>query len=208
MIGFLLGLILVLVNVSLKSFASPVLSSVALVTLLAWLTRGLHLDGLGDTFDGLGAGGDRERMLSVMDDSHTGAFRCDCDRFAVVLQNPRNREHGHRALARVARRAGPRPLGDGAAGLPFQSGKGGTGFDFNRSLVERNIFSSPRCVTLLLVAAILRGTGVFMMAWVAVFSLASKNYFHRRLGGVTGDTFGAVGELSETSVIRFLGFGR
>ena len=74
MIGFLLGLTLVLVNVSLKSFASPVLSSVALVTLLAWLTRGLHLDGLGDTFDGLGAGGDRERMLRVMDDSHTGAF--------------------------------------------------------------------------------------------------------------------------------------
>ena len=37
-IGFLLGLTLVLVNVSLKSFASPVLSSVALVTLLAWLT--------------------------------------------------------------------------------------------------------------------------------------------------------------------------
>ena len=74
MIGFLLGLTLVLVNVSLKSFASPVLSSVALVTLLALLTRGLHLDGLGDTFDGLGAGGDRERMLRVMDDSHTGAF--------------------------------------------------------------------------------------------------------------------------------------
>jgi adenosylcobinamide-GDP ribazoletransferase len=38
------------------------------------LTRGLHLDGLGDTFDGLGAGGDRERMLRIMDDSHTGAF--------------------------------------------------------------------------------------------------------------------------------------
>ena len=73
-IGFLLGLTLVVVNVSLKSFASPVLSSVALVTLLAWLTRGLHLDGLGDTFDGLGAGGDREHMLRVMDDSHTGAF--------------------------------------------------------------------------------------------------------------------------------------
>ncbi len=46
-----------------------------------------------------------------------------------------------------------------------------------------------------------------MMAWVAIFSLASKNYFHRRLGGVTGDTFGAVGELSETSVIGFLGSG-
>ena len=46
-----------------------------------------------------------------------------------------------------------------------------------------------------------------MMAWVAIFSLASKNYFQRRLGGVTGDTFGAVGELSETSVFVFLALG-
>ncbi len=70
----MLGLILVLVNFLLAPFASPGLASVAVVTLLAWLTRGLHLDGVGDTFDGLGAGGDRERMLGIMDDSHTGAF--------------------------------------------------------------------------------------------------------------------------------------
>jgi cobalamin synthase len=43
-----------------------------------------------------------------------------------------------------------------------------------------------------------------MMAWVAVFTIASKNYFHHRLGGVTGDIFGAVGELSETSVMVLL----
>jgi cobalamin synthase len=43
-----------------------------------------------------------------------------------------------------------------------------------------------------------------MMAWVAVFTVASKCYFHRRLGGVTGDTCGAVGELSETSVMVLL----
>jgi cobalamin synthase len=58
-----------------------------------------------------------------------------------------------------------------------------------------------------LVGAVLRGTGVFMMAWVAIFGLSSKNYFQRRLGGVTGDTFGAVGELSETSVFVFLALG-
>ena len=63
-----------LVNFLLLAFASAGLLSVILVTLLAFMTRGLHLDGVGDTFDGLGAGGDRDRILSVMDDSHTGVF--------------------------------------------------------------------------------------------------------------------------------------
>ena len=53
-IGFLLGSILVLVNFLLAPFASAGLLSVILVTLLAFMTRGLHLDGVGDTFDGLG----------------------------------------------------------------------------------------------------------------------------------------------------------
>src|SRR5262245_16669324 len=38
------------------------------------MTRGFHLDGVGDTFDGLGAGGDRDHILSIMDDSYTGVF--------------------------------------------------------------------------------------------------------------------------------------
>ena len=73
-VGLLLGLILVLVNFLLLAFASAGLLSVILVTLLAFMTRGLHLDGLGDTFDGLGAGGDPEHVLNIMDDSHIGVF--------------------------------------------------------------------------------------------------------------------------------------
>ena len=205
-IGFLLGLTLVLVNVSLKSFASPVLSSVALVTLLAWLTRGLHLDGLGDTFDGLGAGGDREHMLRVMDDSHTGAFgviaivlllffkihaieAIDSERWRALLAVP---VLSRWAMVLLAYRS--------------KAAKEGLGSTLIDHLSTKHFFIST-FVTLLLVAAVLRATGVFMMAWVAIFSLASKNYFQRRLGGVTGDTFGAVGELSETSVFVFLALG-
>jgi adenosylcobinamide-GDP ribazoletransferase len=59
-------------------------------------------------------------------------------------------------------------------------------------------------ITVLFAAVTLRATGVALLAWVTVFTLASKSYFHRRLGGVTGDIFGAVGELSETSVLVFV----
>jgi cobalamin synthase len=47
----------------------------ALVTgLLAWLTRGLHLDGVADLADGFGGSFEPARRLAIMKDSSTGAF--------------------------------------------------------------------------------------------------------------------------------------
>lgn len=40
----------------------------------AWLTGGLHEDGLADVADGLGGSLDRSRALEIMKDSHIGAF--------------------------------------------------------------------------------------------------------------------------------------
>ncbi len=39
-----------------------------------WLTGALHEDGLADTADGFGGGRDTERKLTIMRDSHIGAF--------------------------------------------------------------------------------------------------------------------------------------
>ena len=202
-IGLILGLILVLVNFVLEPFASSGLLSVLLVAILAVLTGGLHLDGVGDTFDGLGAGGDRERRLSIMDDSRTGTFgliaivlvllfkihalqSMDVDRWRALLVAP---VLGRWAMVLLGYRS--------------KAAKPGLGANLVDHL-ETTHFLFATVLTLLLVAALWRANGIVMMAWVAVFTTASKIYFHRRLGGVTGDTFGAVGELSETSVMVLL----
>jgi adenosylcobinamide-GDP ribazoletransferase len=205
-IGLLLGLILVLANVLLERFASPVLSSVALVSLLALLTRALHLDGLGDTFDGLGAGGDRERVLRIMDDSHTGAFGA----IAIVLLLF-FKIHAIESIEWERWRAllAAPVLGRWAMvllGYRSQAAKPGLGATLIDRLNGKHFFFATLIVAVF-VAAILRGIGIVMMVGVALFTIASRKFFHRRLGGVTGDTFGAVGELSETSVFVFLALG-
>lgn len=43
-------------------------------TMLAYGTRGFHLDGLGDTFDGFGGAYQKEKILEIMSDSRSGAF--------------------------------------------------------------------------------------------------------------------------------------
>ncbi|WP_169797105.1 adenosylcobinamide-GDP ribazoletransferase, partial [Streptacidiphilus griseoplanus] len=50
------------------------LASVAAVAVLAWLTRGLHLDGLADVADGLGSGKPAEDALRIMKQSDIGPF--------------------------------------------------------------------------------------------------------------------------------------
>lgn len=53
---------------------APLATAVLLVGCEAWLTRGLHLDGVADLFDGLGGSFDRQKRLDIMKDSATGAF--------------------------------------------------------------------------------------------------------------------------------------
>jgi len=53
---------------------SPGPLAAILVLVLILVTGALHLDGLADLCDGLGAGRDPEHALVVMKDSHIGAF--------------------------------------------------------------------------------------------------------------------------------------
>jgi adenosylcobinamide-GDP ribazoletransferase len=205
-VGLLLGSVLALLDLVVGTFASPGVTAVLVVALLAWLTRGLHLDGLADTFDGLGAGGDRERMLRIMDDSHTGAFgliaivivlflkihaleSIETGRWRALLTAP---ILARWAMALLAYRSQPAKPGLGAAFLEYLNGK--------HVLIAT-------IITLILVGALLGGVAIALAVWVALLSFVSKQYFHRRLGGITGDTFGALGELSEASVLAILALG-
>ncbi len=77
-IGVLLGFTGFLSSKVLSSSVTALLQTV----LWVFLTGGLHLDGLSDTFDGIGSNRDRERMLEIMKDSSIGAFGA----IALILQ--------------------------------------------------------------------------------------------------------------------------
>ncbi len=206
LVGLLLGLVLVLIDLSLEPIASRALSSVALVSVLAFLTRALHLDGLGDTFDGVGAGGERERILSIMDDSHAGVFGVVAIVLVLLFKIHALESIDHdrwRALltAPVLGRWSMTVLGYGSAAA--KPGLGSTLLE--RFELKHFVFAT--LTALIITAAALRILGILLMIAVAIFSLAAKKYFYRRLGGLTGDTFGAVGELGETAVLIAVALG-
>lgn len=71
--GLALGVVAAGVGVLAVRFGvPPLVAAVLAVGALQWSCRGFHLDGLGDTADGLAAGPDRDRMLRVMKSGDSG----------------------------------------------------------------------------------------------------------------------------------------
>lgn len=64
----------------------PLLAAVATAVVPAVLTRGLHLDGLADTADGLGSGKPAEEALRIMKQSDIGPFGVVTLLFALLAQ--------------------------------------------------------------------------------------------------------------------------
>ncbi|WP_230481959.1 adenosylcobinamide-GDP ribazoletransferase [Sphingomonas sp. Leaf21] len=170
----------------------------ALLALLAWVwaTGALHLDGLADLSDGLGAAhGDRSRLLSVMSDPHIGSFGT----VALVMQLLAKLVLLHLVppqgwlgimLIPAAARIGPLawarwlpPLKPGGLGaLVAGAARPYDPVIWLVVLLASSWFSPP-----LLAAPLAIG----VLAW----------WFHRRLGGMSGDVHGAGIELTETAML-------
>lgn len=85
-VGLALGLPVVALWWALGPQSPPLLAAALAIALLALLTRGLHLDGLADTADGLSAGYDAASSLRAMKASDTGPSGVAAVVLALLLQ--------------------------------------------------------------------------------------------------------------------------
>lgn len=197
LVGLLLGA-MIATAVWLGTRVDPWLG--ALLGLLAWigLTGALHLDGLADLADALGAShGDRERLLTVLADPHLGVFGVTAlvtqllCKLVLLMLLAQSGMFWPLILIPAWARLGPLLW----ARLP--SIKPGLGERFAWRIGSRDIG-----LWLLVLAAASLSTPALLLA--PLLLLAWRTYLRARLGGMTGDALGAGVEWVESGLLLAL----
>lgn len=189
---------------------APLLPAVAAVGVLALTTRGLHLDGLADTADGLAASYDRQRALAVMRRGDTGPAGTATVVLVLLLQvaalaGAIDRGRGPLALA-VAVVAGRAVVSMTCArGIPPARPEG-LGASMARSVpVPAGLAVAVAvAVSAALLASVLDGHWwLGPVAVAAAYLVAALVLIRcvRRLGGVTGDVMGACVEAATAACL-------
>jgi adenosylcobinamide-GDP ribazoletransferase len=175
----------------------------ALVGLLVWvlITGALHLDGLGDVADGLGAAhGNPERFIAVARDPHLGSFGA----VAIVLQLAAKLV----LLAAVTERLGLSALvpalillaawarwGTLVLGRAVKPLAEGMASRLAAGIDTRVVIMQGAALAVL--TAYLAPVLLLAVPFTAVLAI----YWRARLGGITGDCHGASIEIMETALL-------
>lgn len=202
LVGLGLGAGLVLLDWAMGGLLPAGAMAAVLVAVLAAATRGLHLDGLADSFDGLLGGRDPAQRLEIMRDPRLGSFGAAALVLVLLLKwsaiaaltSPLRRP-GLLLAPALARYA----MVIATASVPYARPSGlGAGYHD----AARGAPLLIATVTAAALAVVLLGFGgLTLLALAALVGLGMARWAEARIGGATGDVYGAACELAETAVL-------
>ncbi len=202
-VGLVLGVLIMLAYWVSQAILPPLVSAALIVVTWAVLTGGLHLDGWADCCDALPATVTQERRLEILKDPRLGSFggiglalllMC---KFAAVASLPHASTTPISALI-LAPTLGRWAIVNVAAVFPLAR-PDGMAAHFRAGLSRRELMWVT--LTAALVCGALGWGGLVAFVGAAVTAIALGRWATSRLGGVTGDVYGATCELVEVVVL-------
>ena len=206
-VGLLMGTSAALVHLLLAPHLPRLVVAFLVLTYLSLVTGLIHEDGLADAADGFGGGLNCEKILLIMRDSRIGSYGAAAltlsllGRILLLSSLPLALVPQYLIATRVLGQWTTLPLSFYLSPARAQS-KGSTDGQGARiaritsssSLIAGTIFSFAVAI------ALLRARAAFAIGAAIVVTLASGFYFQKRIGGVTGDCFGAANQIAEVAV--------
>ena len=202
LVGVIIGLILVGLNWLLGWLLPSALVNVLLVVALAAISGALHLDGFIDTCDGMAGGKTVEERWRIMEDSRAGSFGivgvCLLLLVKYVSLNavPARWLMPTLVLMPVVSRWA---MVYAVFAYPYAKPSGlGTVFKQGASWQR---FTIATIITLVVAVILAQLNGFIIMIAIWVIVLAMAAYLKGKLGGLTGDTYGAINEVAEVCLL-------
>ncbi len=206
-VGLGIGASAALLQLILRPHLAPTIVAVLVLTYLVLLTGCLHEDGLADSADGFGGGWTRERVLLILRDSRIGSYGATAltlslmARVLLLATIPSWHIARYLMAAHLLCRWTTLPLS--FALPPARSTEAGETEGMGAHIAHLTSPSTLIVGTLVSVsiaAVLLRWHCIAPILAVSVVTLLSGLYYKRRIGGVTGDCFGATNQIAEIAV--------
>lgn len=209
-VGLAIGVGLALAHYGLNLALPPAPVAALIAVLMSAVSGGLHIDGLADTADGLLSGAPRERVIEIMKDSRSGAMAVFAVASVLIIKTAAIFSlRGDCAAAAIllSPLAGRTAIYNAMVSVPYVSGSGGLGHAFGTG----GLWDKVAAVTILFAAGFI-GAGISGIWWaISLYALWAifSAWLVRRIGGMTGDNYGALCEITETaSLLFFLAFSK
>ncbi len=199
LVGLILGGILLGLHYGLILVLPSSVVNVLLVIALVILTGAHHIDGFIDTCDGVIAGKSKSERLAIMSDSKVGAFGIVGAILLLLLKYVSLSSASILPALLLMPTLSRWAMVSIIFTFPYAK-RSGMGLAFKHGATWQRLTIAT--ITALIVSVILlQWWGLVLMAamWLIAFGIAS--YLRSRLGGLTGDNYGAINELSEVIVL-------
>ena len=202
MVGLVIGSGAVLLQKTLLPHLARPLVAFLVLAYLVLITGGLHEDGLADAADGFGGGRNRGEILLILKDSRIGSYGAISlllsllGRYLLLLSLPLEHFAAYLISAHVLCRWTSLPLSFVLSPAREQHGQGARIARLTSipSLLFGTVFSFA------VVAVALRWSATGPLLAATLLTALTGYLYYRKIGGVTGDCFGATNQLAEIAV--------
>jgi adenosylcobinamide-GDP ribazoletransferase len=206
-VGLVVGGGAALLHVALTPHLPRLAVAFVVLLYLVVITGGFHEDGLADTADGFGGGTTREKILLILRDSRIGSYGGIAltlslvGRLVLIASLPLAQAPQYLIAAHVLCRWTTLPLSYylAPARSPDSQQMDGQGARIAR-LTSTGTMMAGTIFSVAVVALLLRMHAIAPILSTIAITIVTGFYYRSRIGGVTGDCFGATNQLSEIGV--------
>ena len=203
LVGLFIGVVSLLSFFILSKLFSKDISFFITIFVWEFITGGIHIDGFADTLDGLMSRKEREGILEVMRDSRIGTFGALAIFFILGIKYLALKNSGNISVSLLLSPVIARFLITLSIYLFPYARKEGKGSIFTGALAKENLVFGF-IITLALVIVIGRLHGLIVLFSSLFFGYLFSLYLNWRIGGLTGDNYGAICEFTEVIVLLTL----